>query len=797
MRPFRLAHICVSAGVLLSCGLLHSGTAQTPPGTRWIASGSAIEDFRITVDSTVAHSGRSSLRIVATDEPDGFAGVAVYLPVAADAGHRLRVSAYLRAASLEGQGAAVWARVDSSERTTGRVAAFATTQGRVHFGGTMQWTQVSVDLDVPLGTRMIALGALSTGRGTLWVDDIRLEPLTTAADAEQGARTIGFESPDTLVASSALAAGSLSTRSPHEASRAITRRGLDNVVSFARLTGYVRFFHPSDEVLSTNWDEFTVRGVRVVEQAPTADSLAATFRALFSTIAPTVQIYRTAKPPSASTAPLARGDSQWTVFWQHCGYGVPAGTPGAVPNNAYHSVRRAVAVRDDGGPTAVFSSPCGPVRETPVPSENHPFVADLGNGISAAVPLAYRTTTQPGDSTWRPKAAVERFSMSDRATRLGDVALLWMVPQHFYPYFDVVHTDWSAALERALSEAATDTGIVAFDATLERLIAALHDGHGNVVRSGRSLASPDVAFDWVEGRVLVTAVGDSASGSGVVRGDEVVAIDGHPIGVVLHDVEERTSGATPQWIRHVALRKIAIGAPGTTVLLTLRNPIAATTPARDVRLSRVPAPPPSAPRPPKIAELRPGVLYVDLGEVTDADVRAALPRLAAASGIIFDMRGYPSHVNTIGVLAHLTDSTIHSARFQPPLVVHPDHQGMLFEGEGWTIPPVQPRLRGKIAFLTGSGAISYAESTMGVVEENHLGAIVGETTAGTNGNVNPFALPGGYIVIWTGMRVQKRDGTPHHGVGIHPTVHVSPTIQGIRAGRDEMLERALGVVVQP
>jgi C-terminal processing protease CtpA/Prc len=114
----------------------------------------------------------------------------------------------------------------------------------------------------------------------------------------------------------------------------------------------------------------------------------------------------------------------------------------------------------------------------------------------------------------------------------------------------------------------------------------------------------------------------------------------------------------------------------------------------------------------------------------------------------------------------------------------------------WTIQPSSPRLRARIVFLSGGGAISYAESTLGVVEAYRLGDIVGEASAGTNGNVNAFTLPGGYFVGWTGMLVQKRDGTPHHGVGILPTVPVSPTVAGIRAGRDEVLERAIDLVKQ-
>jgi len=209
---------------------------------------------------------------------------------------------------------------------------------------------------------------------------------------------------------------------------------------------------------------------------------------------------------------------------------------------------------------------------------------------------------------------------------------------------------------------------------------------------------------------------------------------------------------------------------------------------------RRPMPPAKEARPDRIAELRPGVFYVDFDRVSNEDVRVALPSLAKAKGIVFDMRGYPRRVNTAAMLALLTDSTIRSARFEVPVVTQPDHAGLQFLDGGWRIDPRQPRLRAKVAFLTGGGAISYAESTMGVVEENHLGPIVGETTAGTNGNVNPFTLPGGYTVRWTGMRVTKRDGSPHHGVGIRPTVPVAPTLRGVKEGRDEVLERALQIV---
>jgi C-terminal processing protease CtpA/Prc len=113
---------------------------------------------------------------------------------------------------------------------------------------------------------------------------------------------------------------------------------------------------------------------------------------------------------------------------------------------------------------------------------------------------------------------------------------------------------------------------------------------------------------------------------------------------------------------------------------------------------------------------------------------------------------------------------------------------------GWNLPAASPRIEGRVAFLTDGRAISYAESFMSFVEHYKLGEIVGEPTAGANGNVNPVTLPGGTNVSWTGMRVVKHDGSQHHTIGILPTVPCRRTIAGVAAGRDEVLERALEVI---
>jgi C-terminal processing protease CtpA/Prc len=98
-------------------------------------------------------------------------------------------------------------------------------------------------------------------------------------------------------------------------------------------------------------------------------------------------------------------------------------------------------------------------------------------------------------------------------------------------------------------------------------------------------------------------------------------------------------------------------------------------------------------------------------------------------------------------------------------------------------------------FLTDGRAISHAESVMGYVRDYKLGTIVGGRTAGANGNVVQCAVPGGFSISFPGLRGTRHDGrTPFHMSGVEPDIPSEPTLAGIRAGRSEVLDRALSLL---
>ena len=172
--------------------------------------------------------------------------------------------------------------------------------------------------------------------------------------------------------------------------------------------------------------------------------------------------------------------------------------------------------------------------------------------------------------------------------------------------------------------------------------------------------------------------------------------------------------------------------------------------------------------------------------------------LVQAENVIFDLRGHPGPSNeNYKVLQHLSADSLVKMRLEVPQFIYPDQDSLAgYSTARPTFPPRRPRIDAEVAFLTNAQAVSAPEGMLAVVKHHGLGTVVGQPTAGTNGSINPFLMPGGYSVTWTGMRVRKHDGSQHHLVGIQPDVRAERTLEGVRSGKDEAVEKGIEVLQQ-
>jgi C-terminal processing protease CtpA/Prc len=103
----------------------------------------------------------------------------------------------------------------------------------------------------------------------------------------------------------------------------------------------------------------------------------------------------------------------------------------------------------------------------------------------------------------------------------------------------------------------------------------------------------------------------------------------------------------------------------------------------------------------------------------------------------------------------------------------------------------KPHYKGKTVMLINELAGSQAEHSGLFFEAANGTRFIGSPTAGANGDITNFTVPGGIRITFSGHGVRHADGRQLQRVGLLPDIEVRPTIQGIREGRDEVLERAI------
>lgn len=539
----------------------------------------------------------------------------------------------------------------------------------------------------------------------------------------------------------------------------VSARGLENLRAFARVYGLVRWFHPSDAAKHADWTNVALAGIPKVEAARSSTELARALGEIFLPLAPTLQIV-------AAKEHLKSFDSaspQNRLRWRHRGIGTD--------------------------PVGIYSSSIEAFMGDGASAEH---TEHLPGGISIRLPLtviaaedgtAASRTTIPEFATGKPEGWVP--AGFDRTTRLASTMIAWNLFQHFYPYWDQVPVDWNSSLGPALERAALASDDRAFAEELAHFLALLRDGHAWVRYRPWFAAELPFNWKWVEGQLVVTDVDWGAQS--IPPGSTVQAINGMPIEDALAKQITLISGS-PQWQRHVALNRMRYSDKETEIAnLTVRSMdgklTTATVPFEATQEHRF-----AASRRAVVEEIEPGILYVDLTRLDEERFAAEAERIENAAALIFDLRGYPA--GKPSYLAHMSDRLMLSAKMELPEYVAPDGFADRWDDGSWKVRPALPRYTENIVFLMDESAVSFAESILGTVKGNRLATLIGEPTAGANGNLTRFILPGGYMVSWTAMRVTNQDGSPHHVVGVFPDILVTRTVAGVREGRDEQFDAA-------
>ncbi|HEY4128020.1 MAG TPA: S41 family peptidase [Gammaproteobacteria bacterium] len=652
------------------------------------------------------------------------------------AGKDLELRGRMRTEHVHGL-AGLWLRQEASRDPV----AFANMQDK-KLEGTTEWTEYSVSLPRKPEGHSLSFGIYLSGTGKVWVSDLQLlvdgKPIWEAPAAEVP-QTI-FDTDTQFDQGSGITLQTLSGIQ------------LDNLVTLGRVWGFLKYYHPAVRTGQRQWDYDLLRIMPAVLAAPDRTS----------------------------------GD-EVLVGWIKSLGPVPA------------------------------CKPCGHLDTHAL--QRRPDLAWIGDehtlGKTLSRDLRWIRDNNPGDSQFyltmdpenfnpifKNELRYESLQFPDPGFQLLALFRFWNMVQYWYPYRDVIGEDWGKVLEDSIPRLALAPDRAGYVREMMALIASVHDTHASLwssldARPPIGDCHLPVQLRFIRGEPVVTGPldGDAGKTSGLQAADVITQLDGTPVSTLV----KRWSpyyGASNQ---AALLRQIATtmtqGACGDTHIGVRRN-------GKDMELSTKRVMPADIDSDyvthdlpgPTFRRLSPDVAYLKLSTAKAADAADYVKQAAGAKALIIDIRNYPSEFMVFALGSLLVQRETPFARFTGGDLSNPG-------AFHWTLPvsltPAKPHFAGKIVILVDETSQSQSEYTSLAFRSVPGAIVVGSTTAGADGDISEIRLPGGLSTVFSGIGVFYPDKRPTQRVGIVPDVVVIPTLAGIRAGRDAVLEKALRLILGP
>jgi carboxyl-terminal processing protease len=527
---------------------------------------------------------------------------------------------------------------------------------------------------------------------------------------------------------------------------------LDRLAALGKVWGFLKYYHPRVAAGSIDWDSVAVATVPKVRAARTSAEFRETIQSLLNAageVRPCVEprtgngVANVTCRPAGPDSLRANLDLRWLSDTTLFGSSL---------------VRQLELVRDNRHQ--------GPGR----------YVAYEITAMFGA-DNAFRYPEYPGEG--QRLLALYRF---------------WNAARYFFPYMSVNDGDWNAVLPEFIPRLIAATDATDYHLIVLELTTRLNDAHVGAGSSTifQTLGSRSPAFEArsIEGKIVVWKLprGTAPTASEVRVGDVITHVAGRSVEQRRRDLARYVAAGNPAVFER-KLVELVLRTRTDSVPYTVERGGQSLT--QRVAMAPIPR---SATRPTypvaELARMLPNssIGYIDMGDLDHSQVDSALAIVKNATGIIMDVRNYPR--GTMYQFARFFNPDARPfARFT---AVDPTYPGQVL----WK-PPVMAGLaknadyfRGRVAILVDERTQSHAEFTVMALRTAPDNKVIGSQTAGADGNVTQFYLPGGIVTLFTGLGVYYPDGRPTQRVGIVPDIEVRPTLAGLRAGRDEVLERA-------
>lgn len=688
------------------------------------------------LDENVFHQGNAAGRIIRVGGESGKFSSLTKRLLADITGKKLTFTAWVKSYDVDGQ-FGLWMRQDGRAGTVDFVNNHA-------FGlkGDQGWQEISVSTELVDHAREISFGLALIGTGTLWIDDVEIEVDGKAyADAPRMQRKLLPLESDTEF--------DIGSGVPD---LDLTDSQVENLASLIEVWGFVKYHHSLVAVGKVHID---YELFRVLPRILAVDS-----------------------DDERNGVLLAWVDSLGKVDPCTDCASVPEGLNLEPPIAWIHDTRR----WGDAFSLVLQSI----YRNRPANGE-HVFI-----GLSPGI----------GNPIFRDEAPYRDLSTVAAGFRLLALARLWNIVEYWFPYRDLVDTPWQDVLRAAIPRLTAPLDRDGYVREILRVVGEIRDTHANIwssldARPGVGDCAFDVEFRFVEGEAIAWAL-PFPNDTALEIGDVLTEFDGRAVEQLVEEWRPFYAASNhPTRLRDIA-RNFSTGPCGES-FLQVRRAVGAKEQSIEIAVER------TAANGPYISgdfgrdragdtyqELSESVGYLKLSSIESDDVVSIISKIQGKKGLVIDIRNHPSAGVTYELGERMITASQPFARVTSADLRNP---GAFSWSAPLVLEPKTPNYNGKVAILVDEISQSMAEFTAMALRVRSTAMVVGSTTAGADGNVSRITLPGGLPTGISGIGIYYPDKTPTQRIGIVPDIEVKPTIEGIRAGRDEVLEAALRYIL--
>ncbi|WP_242921326.1 S41 family peptidase [Pontibacter liquoris] len=382
----------------------------------------------------------------------------------------------------------------------------------------------------------------------------------------------------------------------------------------------------------------------------------------------------------------------------------------------------------------------------------------------------------------------------DEDVRLLSLFRYWNIIEYFFPYKYQTDTNWDKVLDNMIPKFLYPKTELEYQLAMLELVVSIDDSHAGYFND---IISPYFGQYWIpaqfklmEQRAIITGLyNDSLARIDDIRiGDVITKINGQEVEGIFNEKEKYISGSNISRKRLNAFHTIFNASSDSVMIEFVRNNQTATKTIRRYLRDELNI---KGKEGEKFKILDGNIGYVNMGVIAPKDVPEIMEVLKSTKAIIFDIRNYPK--GTLYAVANY----ISSKRNDFYKVTYPDlsYPGKFIWRKGSQCGQSGDlKYKGRVILLTNERAQSHAEFTIMCLQTGDNVTTIGSQTSGADGNVSVFEMVGGYKTAITGIGIFYPDNTETQRKGVKIDIEVSPTLQGIKDGRDEVLEKAVEFV---